>query len=210
MLGQQSDVDHEIEGRTFWRACLIAAIVGVLATGGVLFVFIRAGVAPGPKLVYQIPATFPKQFILYRPEQIYEIYTYPASAKRSAASFALAPLRLLLRATGKSDLPTAFQGVVNTATDRDTASFAWKDVASSTPQEIFEFYAGSFKEVGLTNPYVRMLEDRSVIEMVATSTVLNASLVITDRPGMPTVDTITLIVDYPSGGIGLPPAPEQP
>ncbi len=203
MLGQSAkDVDREIEGRAFWRACIIAAIVGAIAVVGVLFLFVRAGVAPGPKLVDRIPPAFPSQFILYRPEQIYEIYTYPASAKRSAASFALAPIRFILQATGQGGLPAAFQGVVNTATDRDTTSFAWKDVASSTPEEIFEFYAGSFKEVGLANPYVRMLDDKSVIEMVATSTVLNASLVITDHPGAPTVDTVTLIVDYPSGGIG--------
>jgi hypothetical protein len=167
----------------------------------VLFVFIRVGVSPGPKLIRQIPSNFPKQFTLFQPEKIYEMYSYPASAKRGITSFTLAPLRWVMRATGQGDMPAAFEGAINNVTDRDTASFAWKDL-DATSDDVLRFYAGSFKQVGLLDPYVRQLDDRSAIEMVATSTLLNASLVIINTPSTPKVDTVTLVVEYPSGGVG--------
>lgn len=199
--GSDIAIDREIVGRPLGTACLVAGIIGFLAVVGVLFFFIRAGLSPGPKLVRQIPANFPKQLTLFQPENIYEIYTYPASAKRGITSFALSPIRFLMRTAGQGELPSAFQAVVANATDRDTTSFAWKGLEAST-DDLLRFYAGSFKQVGLLNPYVRQLDDKTATEMVATSTLVNASLVIIDRPDTPVVDTVTLVVDYPTGGIG--------
>jgi len=202
MLGQPSaSVDREIEGRSFGTACLVAVAIAVLAFIAVGFLVVRAGIAPGPKMIRQIPQSFPSQFTLYRPERIYEMYTYPASAKRGIVALALGPLRLLMKATGKGDLPAVFDSAVGAVTDRDTISFAWKDLDATT-DDVLRFYAGSFKEVGLLNPYVRALEDRTAVEMIATSTHMNASLVIVDQPGTEALDTVTLVVDYPAAGIG--------
>ncbi len=195
------DVDREIEGRSFSASCLVAVIIAALAIAGILFLFIRAGISPGPKLIHQIPSNFPKQFTLFQPEKIYEMYSYPAAAKQGITSFALSPIRLIMRATGQGDLPPAFQSAVSSVTDRDTVSFAWKDVSAS-PDDILRFYAGSFKQVGLLDPYVRQLDDRSAIEMAATSTAINASLIIIDKPNTQTLDTVTLVVEYPTKGIG--------
>lgn len=202
MPGQTAQgIDREIEGRSFGKACLVAVAIALVAVIVVVFLGIRSGLAPGPKLIRQIPSTFPKQFTLYQPENIYEMYTYPASAKRSIVAFALAPLRMFMKASGKGNLPAAFEGAVNYVTDRDTTSFTWKDL-DSTSDDVLRFYAGSFKEVGLLDPYVRALEDKTAIEMVATSTLVNASLVIVDQPGTKALDAVTLVVDYPSEGIG--------
>jgi hypothetical protein len=202
MGGQTSgEIEREIEGRSFGKACLVVAVIAVLAIAAVVTLFVRSGAMPGPKQVTQIPSSFPSQFTLFRPEKIFEMYEYPSSAKRGMASFVLAPIRAVMKVSGKGDLPKAFDGAVSSVTDRDTASFAWKDLDASS-DDVLRFYAGSFKEVGLLNPYVRALEDRSAVEMVATSTVINASLVIIDQPGTPALDTVTLVVDYPSEGVG--------
>lgn len=193
---RQGDMKTLIEGRPWWKTCLIIAAItlaALIVTGIILF---RVFSGSGPRPISELPDSFPPSFVLYRPEAIHDMYYYPASAKQRPFALALVPIKLL---AGVSDQARQLSGYVEQGTaslrNTDTVSITWTGLDADA-EEVLLFYAGAMKQVGVEEPQIRQSEDGNLSEMVGSTNDVNVNVLVDDRPGTDAIDTISLIVEY--------------
>jgi len=191
------EVDDVIEGRPWWKSCLIIVGITLVVLVLVSVVMIRFFSGSGPRRVKEIPENFPSSFTLFRPEAIRDVYLYTAAEKQRPLKFASLPLRLMGRVSGEATtIADKMERGTSAIQNADTVSIEWVDVDTSV-QDILLFYAGSMMQAGIYDPQVRATDQGDVSEMIGTSALINVHLYVLDDPKTEKVDQITLSVDYP-------------
>jgi hypothetical protein len=205
-----STSDEIEEGRSWWKVCCIGCCISFVVVIVLLFGGIRYFMGPGPKVVTQIPASFPSQLTLFRPElKRDEILFFPSSSKSQIARVVTAPLNWFSSMANKSGL--SFGGMSASGSAQtlqqmfssrllsiegfDTVAMRWSNV-NSTPEDISRFYAGSLMQAGIPEPQMRV--NGGVTELIGSSDTLKFSLLIVDTPEVAGVDSISIVVEYPS------------
>ncbi len=189
-------MDEVIEGRSWWKVCLIGCAI-LLAAGLITgFFLIRMFVGSTPKRITTLPEGFPANLVLYRPEDAKEIYFYPGEARGKVFRFMTAPVKFIASMVGKSDdLPDFVEE--NPIVNADTVSVLWTDI-DATEDEALRFYAGSLRQLGVGSPEMRRSDNGETVEMIGSTETTSFSLVIVDDPNEEGIDTLTIIVEYPS------------
>jgi len=188
--------EEVIEGRPWWKVCCVGCVVFVIVAVLAVVLIVRLSPGAGPRLVSTLPDAFPNDVVLYRPEAIREIYHYPAESKHRALRFFYAPFQAMGKDAKK--LPELMQTGLKGVTDTDTVTINWASL-DATPDEIARFYAGSMIQAGIEEPQMRRTDqDGTVIEMTGSRTGLSYRVVLFDDAETPAVDTVTVIVEYPS------------
>ncbi len=190
-------VDSVIEGRPWWKNCLMIAGISLVVILLATIVTVRFFSGSGPRRVRKIPENFPVSFSIFRPEEVSSIYLYTSEEKQRPLKLATLPLRFLGRVSDQT-------GVVADQIERgasvmqgaDTLSLEWWDVEASV-QEVLLFYAGSMMQSGIADPKIRTTESGDVSEMIGSSDLIGARLYVIDDPATEKIDQITLSVDYP-------------
>jgi hypothetical protein len=202
--------DEIEEGRSWWKVCCVGCCLSIIVVLALLFVGIRYFMGPGPKIVTQIPASFPSQLTLFRPElKPDEIIYFPGSSKSQIARVVTGPLNWFNSLVNKSSaslggmsasgasmtLQQMLSSRLLTVEGYDTVAMRWSNV-NATSEDVSRFYAGSLKQAGIFNPQMRV--NGSVTELSGSNDPLMFSLLIVDTPEVSGVDSISIVVEYPS------------
>jgi hypothetical protein len=205
-----STSDEIEEGRSWWKVCCIGCCLGVLVIIVLLVGGIRFFMGPGPKVVSDIPVSFPSQLTLFRPElKPNEILYFSGSSKSQIARVATGPLNWFNGMANKSGANfggTSASGSVQSLQQLlssrllslegfDTVALRWNNL-DATPEEITRFYAGSLKQAGIFDPQMRV--NGGITELLGSNDRLKFSMLMVDTPEVPGVDSLSLVVEYPS------------
>lgn len=193
---KQEAMNEVIEGRPWWKVCLVGCAILVAAGLIVGFFLIRTFIGSTPKRITTLPDGFPTNVVLYRPEEAREIYFYPGEARGKVFRFTTAPVKFIASLVGQEEeLPDFVEE--NPIGNLDTVSVLWTDIDASE-DEVLRFYAGSLKQFGVENPEMRKSDDGYTAEMVGSTDTMAFSLILINDPKTEDIDTLTIIVEYPA------------
>lgn len=206
--------DEIEEGRPWWKVCCAGCCLGVLALAALAFGGLSLATGPGPERVSSLPESFPAALTLFRPEEAREIIYYPASSKNRLARIVLAPIGWLsgfmrrapsrwpfngsaTSSPAEESLQTAVAAQVSKFSNADTVAVRWNKLDATTG-DIVKFYAGSLIQAGVGTPRLRRDENAGLVELAGSGPALNFSLLLMDDFKLPGIDSLTIIVEYPS------------
>lgn len=189
-------INEAIEGRPWWKVCLASCAILLVAGIAASFFLVRTFVGSTPKRISSLPDGFPSDLVLFRPEDAREIYYYPGKAKGKVFRFMTAPVKFIASLVGKQEELPDFASE-NPIDNADTVSILWTDIDASK-DEVLRFYAGSLQQLGVANPEMQKFDDRRTIEMVGSTETTTFSMVLIDDSETEAIDTVTIIVEYPS------------
>lgn len=191
------EVDSVIEGRPWWKSCLMIAGIGLVVVLLATIVTVRFFSGSGPRRVRKIPENFPVSFAIFQPEETSSIYLYTSEEKQRPLKLATLPLRFLGRVSDQTSVVAdQIERGASVMQSADTLSLEWWDVEASV-QDVLLFYAGSMMQSGIVDPKIRTTESGDVSEMAGSSDLIGARLYVIDDPTTEKIDQITLSVDYP-------------
>lgn len=191
------EVDSVIEGRPWWKSCLMITGIAFVVMVLVAVIAVRFFSGSGPRRVRKIPENFPASFAVFRPEEVSSLYLYTSAEKQRPLALATMPLRLLGRFSHQAvTVADQIERGSSVMQNTDTLSLEWWNVKTSV-QEVLLFYAGSMMQAGIADPKIRSTEQGDVSEIIGSSPLIGVHLYIVDDPATENVDQITLSVDYP-------------
>lgn len=189
--------EEVIEGRPWWKVCCVSCILLLIVVFIGIFFLLRLLPATGPMSISSLPPGFPSEFVLFRPEAAVEMLYYPAKNKNRAFRFVTGPLSFFARGDD-AKLPQQIERGLIGVKDFDTVTIHWVNL-NATKDEVLRFYAGSMFQAGITDPQMREQKDEAdLAEMIGLSERLNIKVFLTDLPETNAIDSVTVLVEYPS------------
>jgi hypothetical protein len=198
------DPDQVAEGRPWWKICCGGCCLGIVVLFVVIPVLLQFVFRSAPVRVEKLPDTYPKQLILFRPEEAISIMYYPAESKGAVTRLLRAPLALIQRipvpesvnsSTSAAQITEAIQTELRRAEGRDTVAIGWRNLNSSR-DNILRFYVGALKQAGMPPVQQRRDEARGVDELLSQRGDLRFSLLLTDDPSTVPVEDVSVVVEY--------------
>ncbi|HWR00215.1 MAG TPA: hypothetical protein VN397_05240 [Candidatus Methylomirabilis sp.] len=211
--------DEVVEGRSWWKTCCAGCCLGFLAIIALVIMGSRLLAGPGPQRIASIPDSFPAALTLYRPEDAKEIVYYPASSKSRITRLISGPFAWVMSTFRKTPGPAAIGQIASTGSidafeksvafsisrfaNVDRLAIRWSGL-DATSDEVLRFYAGSLKQAGIGNAQMRRDANAGLTELTGTGTSLAFSLLLIDDANTFGIDSITVIVEYPSPTLNKP------
>lgn len=192
--------DLEVTGRPWWKACLIVAVVGLIAIFLSSFLVVRFFGGVGPRTMRELPANFPSTLIVYRMGLVKSIVYYPAEEKVKPIRMIMSPVLSAMKFFGQgSGVADSVGGYLNALKRNESVTMTWTDMDAPV-DEIVSFYAGSMRTAGVSDPQMRQTDEKDVSELKGvTDQGVTIDVLIVDDKATPKVDTVTVTVEYPSG-----------
>lgn len=197
MQDQSQTVNGIIVGRPMWKTILIIVAIVFVSLFIVSYLVIRLFSSGGPKSVSSLPDSFPKSFVVYRPETVKEMYLYSAKDKAKPLTIVTAPLKMLgVKNSAMRQLSEKMEQGTKSYINYDTVTIVWKNVDANI-DDVVRFFAGALIGSGVADPQVRKSDDGTVYQMVGSGSALEADVLIVDQPDVSGVDSITCTIAYP-------------
>lgn len=192
----QATMEAAIVGRPWWKVCCMGCLAFIVISLISVYMAIRVFSGTGsPQKLDSLPASFPKDVVVYRPEEVDEIQYYPASSKNKNFNIITEPLKAL--GQEGSQLSKLLDSGLKNIKDTDTVTIHWSNV-DAPREDVIRFFAGAMKQAGIGNPQMKQTSDAAISNMIGLSADLSLKLLVIDRSETKAIDSMTFVVEYPS------------